>query len=217
MGFPIAITMAIFGAIAFLFVQRRPYFTARPYIKAIMALALAAYCLTAVSAPLYIMAIGFMLSALGDFLLDLPEDRGFVLGLAAFLSAHVAFIIAIFAYLPPLTALTTANWALAAATIAASVGFYLWILPKLDKGLKIPVGAYSIVIAIMGVVAFNTTSHLALKIGALLFILSDMVLAIAKFATPFPGHKPTNWILYSSGQILLAVGIVYACVLCHPA
>ena len=57
-----------------------------------MAAVLAVYCMALGGKTLVLMAIGFGLSALGDFLLDLPEDKGFLAGLAAFFAAHVAYL-----------------------------------------------------------------------------------------------------------------------------
>ena len=43
--------------------------------------------------------------------------------------------------------------------------------------------------------------------GALLFISSDAMLAIAKFRGPFPGHNQLIWITYYTSQCLILLGV----------
>ncbi len=153
------------------------------------------------------MAAGFIASALGDFLLDLPEDKGFLSGLIAFFAAHVAFLI----YLWPYAEFMGAPFGMliCAGLPIANLMFYFWLRPSLPSDMKIPVAAYSVVITIMGVAAFTTSlPSLLVPLGAALFIASDVVLSVEKFKTKFWRAKTINWLLYASGQILLAMGVV---------
>jgi len=212
--------ISLIGAVVFLVLQPRPFFKARPVIKAVMATALAAYCLAVPQPPLWIMAAGFMLSALGDFLLDWPDDKYFLPGLIAFLCAHLAFIIALAPYVMPVSDLAAWQYAASAALIGISIIFYGRLYKALPAPLRLPVLVYTGVIALMGLVTLNTALSAAGVIitGAILFILSDMILATARFIKPFKGHMHLNWLTYSLGQILLAIGVVYAlkCGICIP-
>ena len=201
------IIFAVAGALIFLYFQRREFFNVRPIIKASMGIFLALACLLAAPKILIFMAIGFALSALGDYFLDLPDDNFFIPGLISFFAAHLAYL----AYLAPYAFEGYMGPFLPAFTLFAvfSLGFYLWLRPGLDKSLRLPVASYSGVIALMGMAA--TTSYLPylmIPIGALLFIASDVVLAIEKFKFSFPHAKTLNWVLYASGQIILAVGAI---------
>ena len=201
--------LALAGAVIFPLMRLRGYWPIRPYIKAVMGIALALYCLFAPSAPILIMAIGFALSALGDFLLDLPDDKGFTLGLFAFFTAHIAFIVYLWPLMVPFHHFTIMEVLIVIITILSSVIFYIWLKPSLSKDLIVPVAAYSTVIALMGITAFTTTAtSLLIPLGALLFIVSDVVLSIEKFKFKFPWDKEINWALYAGGQILLALGVV---------
>ncbi|MCF6221967.1 MAG: lysoplasmalogenase, partial [Robiginitomaculum sp.] len=60
----------------------------------------------------------------------------------------------------------------------------------------------------MGIAALTTALSLLVPIGALLFIASDVVLAVERFKFKFPLDKKINWALYASGQIVLAIGVV---------
>ena len=201
--------LAIIGAIAFPLIRLRGFWPLRPYIKAVMGVTLALYCLFVPSAPILVMAIGFAFSALGDFLLDLPKDKGFTLGLFAFFAAHIAFIIYLWPLMMPVHQFTLMEVLIVITTILSSTIFYIWLKPSLDKDLVIPVAAYSTVIALMGITAFTTTAtSLLIPLGALLFIASDVVLSIEKFKFKFLWDKELNWALYAGGQILLAIGVV---------
>ena len=174
-----------------------------------MGIALAFYCVLSPSKALLVMAIGFALSALGDFLLDLPDDKGFISGLFAFFAAHIAFVVHLWPMMVPFSAFTLSEYSIVTVTILVNIAFFLWMRPSLSKDLVIPVALYTVIIAVMGITAFTTTAtSLLIPLGALLFILSDVVLSIEKFKFKFPLDKEINWALYAGGQILLAIGVV---------
>lgn len=181
----------------------------RPVIKAIMGVCLAIYCFVTPSAPVTIMAVGFLLSALGDFCLDIPEDKLFTPGLFAFFAAHIAFVVHLWPQMAPLSTFTGVEYALVAATVIFNLAFFFWIRPSLTKDLVIPVAMYSTIIALMGITAFTTTApSMLIPLGALMFIASDVVLSIEKFKFKLPMGPELNWVLYAGGQILLAIGVV---------
>lgn len=190
------------GACLFWVLQERPYIAPRPYIKAVMAICLGLYCFIVPHAPIIAMTTGFLLCAIGDFALDLPEDKGFLPGLGAFLLGHIAFCVFLWPF---------ATWApmLCAVIALFSAGFFLWLRPALDAALRLPVLFYSGIIALMGMTAFTTDlSSPLIPLGAGLFIASDVVLAVQRFKREFPFGMSVNWVLYASGQICLALGAV---------
>lgn len=193
--------VAVIGAIVFLLVQNREFFKSRPVIKGVMGIALAAYCFSGGHDAIVFMSIGFILSALGDFNLDFPEDKYFIRGLISFFLAHVAFLI----YLWP-----HATWSVPICVLIGvfTLGFFIWLKPSLDKELLVPVAAYSLVIGLMGSAAMTTSlSSPLIPFGAALFIASDVVLSVEKFKFKFPMDKTINWVLYAGGQIALATGV----------
>ncbi|PHR92141.1 MAG: hypothetical protein COA69_09030 [Robiginitomaculum sp.] len=200
---------ALLGAVIFPVLRLRGYSSIRPFVKSIMGVCLAVYCVTSPSAPVMVMAVGFLLSALGDFYLDLPEDKAFTPGLFAFFAAHIAFVVHLWPMMVPLHAFTMSEYTIVLVTIALNLGFFLWLRPSLDKELVIPVAMYSVIICLMGITAFTTTAMTALiPLGALMFIASDVVLSVEKFKFKLPMGKELNWVLYAGGQILLAIGVV---------
>ena len=154
-----------------------------------------------------LMGLGFAL--LGDVLLMLPGDR-FVPGLAAFLFAHVAFLAAWlddsrFAVRPP-------AW-LACLLAAAGLLWMLW--PGLVPVLRVPVVVYAGVLATMAGQALGRAwQHTAVRdalaipsrraaLGALLFMISDSLLALDRFHTTLP--LASLWIL---GSYYPAIGLI---------
>jgi uncharacterized membrane protein YhhN len=145
-------------------------------------------------------AAGLIISALGDVLLEVPGH--FVAGLATFLSAHIAYTIAFLRDERRLRlerALPFAAWPLAA---------YAWIRPGLGD-MTIPVVVYMLAIGTMMWRAAarwdGQPGATAAVIGAILFGLSDTLIAIEKFRTPLPGVPSFAIIvLYWAGQTGIA-------------
>lgn len=150
---------------------------------------------------------GLWFSLIGDVALLWPQ-QGFVPGLVAFLIAHVLYIVAFtrehrFAALPA----ALAAYALVAGTILA----LLW--RDIPAGLRIPVAGYVFVLtamaaqaAVVGQRARGSDVRRArgLMIGGALFMVSDTLLAINRFALPLPAAG--LWILatYWAAQWLIA-------------
>lgn len=150
--------------------------------------------------------IGLACSLVGDVLLMLPRDR-FVAGLASFLLAHVAYIVAFSAGVP----IGTAPALL--VPLAAMAALLLWLLwPGLGK-LRLPVVLYSATILLMVWQAwgwhwaFDTPGSRLAALGATLFMASDAVLALNRFRRPFPGAQAVIMLTYVAAQALIALSV----------
>ena len=140
----------------------------------------------------------------GDVLLIPRGARGaFSAGLASFLLGHLVFARA-FAVLGPDTRV------LAAAALAAGVPAVLalrWLRPHLPAALRAAVIAYVVAISVMVVVAVATLpagADLRIPAGAVLFYLSDLLVARERFVTRGFVNKALGLPLYYGGQLLLA-------------
>ncbi|SEL99102.1 Sterol desaturase/sphingolipid hydroxylase, fatty acid hydroxylase superfamily [Variovorax sp. YR750] len=149
---------------------------------------------------------GLVASLAGDVLLMGP-DRMFVPGLVCFLLAHLAYI-ALFrigiGMFPRRGVL--------AATLLIGAGMYAFLWQGgLPAALRIPVGAYVVVIACMAAQAIGRAAVLKdsdsspawVAVGACFFMLSDSLLATNQFVTPLP--LAPLWVLatYYAAQILI--------------
>jgi uncharacterized membrane protein YhhN len=149
--------------------------------------------------------IGLWLSLAGDVFLLWPKE-GFLPGLVSFLLAHLAYIAAFsqplrFGARPAVFGLY--------AVIAVAILSTLW--GGVPPGLRVPVLAYVVCLASMAAQAAAWWRHAPAlpearfaALGGMLFMASDSLLAINKFATPLPASA--LWILatYWAAQMCIA-------------
>jgi uncharacterized membrane protein YhhN len=163
---------------------------------------------TKASPAFYAFAIiaGLVCSTAGDIFLMLPTDQ-FILGLVSFLIAHL-FYISAFTYG---SKIRHAPWALIPFVIFGIL-IYVILFPYLGA-MKLPVAAYILVILVMGWRAWERWSQTAERtalfafIGAVLFIISDSILALNRFREPFAVARALNLSTYFAAQCLIALSI----------
>lgn len=143
---------------------------------------------------------GLAASSVGDFALHL-EPTPWTAGMAAFALAH-GFYFAAFARR---FQASVRGWIFATLTVGASLCALFWFLPDMG-GLRVAGGAYHGVISIMVAAALVSDAPRAARIGAVLFLASDVVIALELFKGLGP-FGALNWILYAPAQILIAFGL----------
>ena len=160
----------------------------------------------AYTGALVVLAIALGLSALGDFLLALEDQsRFFVMGLASFLAAHIAYLAA---FLPRVSEPSWAGIAAIAASLTAAGILLSVVSSKLGK-LRLPVFAYFAVIMAMVAAAFSIAeAPWFLGVGAAIFALSDSLIAVRKFAAPFRGIHEAVWVTYIAAQFMIVAGLL---------
>ena len=136
-------------------------------------------------------AVGMALSLVGDVCLMLPGDL-FVPGLVAFLLAHIGYIVAF----APGSGAKARALAFVLVAIVGAVNL-IGLLPRVAPDLKIPVVAYTVVLASMAAFALArawtpvVTATLPRSarwgaVGAVLFMASDSLLAWDRFGGGVP-------------------------------
>ena len=152
-----------------------------------------------------LLSAALIASSAGDVLLDVGPERLFVPGLCAFLAAHLVYTV--------LFAANRSFWQRIEPPrrfllIAVPVYVFLvsvWLVP--DTGpLKIPVTIYILAITAMTTTALGSRFTWRVAAGALLFLASDSLLAIAKFNGPFPARGDLVWATYYAAQYLIVTG-----------
>jgi uncharacterized membrane protein YhhN len=150
----------------------------------------------------------------GDVLLMYPDK--FILGLAAFLFSHICYILAYRQHRgdDQDNALKGVHRIrLAFPVILAGCGLVVILYPVLGD-LKIPVIIYAIVISTMVLTALfrmgktSTTSFWMVFIGAMLFMVSDSILAINKFLSPITLSGFWIMLTYITAQFLIVSGLL---------
>ncbi|KAB2844175.1 MAG: lysoplasmalogenase [Burkholderiales bacterium] len=142
-----------------------------------------------------------LLCGAGDVILDLDRGRYFVPGLVAFLLAHLSFIAH---FWPRRVAASPRRWGVLAVLIfCAGMTALLW--PHLGA-LRLPVLAYIAVITLMVSAVIMSDAHPLAVAGSVAFMLSDALLAWAKFVSPGWPPQPFNVSVYFLGLGLLGFG-----------
>ncbi|KXX73773.1 Lysoplasmalogenase-like protein TMEM86A [Madurella mycetomatis] len=158
------------------------------------------------------------LGAIGDAFLAWDDETSFLCGLGSFLVAHILYIAAF-----TQTDMGRETWheillggtwrTFAAGALALLVPIMIFLLiPRISHALRPPVVVYSLVISVMALVALTLGSTQVVS-GALMFTSSDSILAAEKFlVSPASSHRAwmqhAVWILYYSGQLLIALGLL---------
>lgn len=161
---------------------------------------------------------GWMLAALffswgGDLLL-MFQDRDplfFLLGLSSFLLAHVAYIV-LFHRIRVRESVKENPWFLVIVVIYYAV-LISWLSPYLGD-MKLPVRIYGIVISFMCMLAMhvylirNRKAANWMLYGALLFVLSDSILAVNKFYEPVAHAGLAIMLTYGLAQLGITLGAI---------
>jgi alkylglycerol monooxygenase len=145
---------------------------------------------------LYVALVG---SWLGDIFLML--DGQFIPGLVSFLFAHIAYILL---FKPYYTFSFIPIFLLALITSA----YLIFLLPHIPLEMKWPVITYCSVITGMGIMAssLDLKSKKWITLGALLFILSDSLIAYNKFYVSLPYSAFFIMGTYGAAQYLILKG-----------
>lgn len=200
----IPLCIGLLGAIAFLVGRSLDLYSLRMLSKGVPMVVLCAVVLRR-SPDRYSrwIAAGLVASLAGDLLLELSPAT-FAAGLVAFLSAHILYIKAFLSRsreLRPALALPFAAWGgLAFFTLAPGLG-----------AMRLPVAIYTLAITVMGWRATallgapaSTGEPMRTAAGAILFLLSDTLLAFNRFHEPIEGAGYGIILLYWAGQVGIA-------------
>lgn len=202
------------GAAAYgLFFLDRPASWLRAGVKTLFMGALAAAFVAGGAHPLLLIAL--IASAAGDFFLAFDKKWLLPFGILSFLIAQLAYF-AIFAALwffagdnSPLEP----RYAAMTLICATSVGFLIWMAPKLGW-MAFGVAPYALAITAMAVMAmWLPWTGWPAMLGAILFLISDFVLATELFRLPpeAPVRRitaPVVWWTYAAAQVLIVWGVV---------
>lgn len=156
---------------------------------------------------LLVAALG--LSALGDFALSRDGTKAFLIGMISFAAAHIAYIAVMLALG---AGLDLSLWPFMGLMLVFGVSTEWWLRPH-TGALKWPVRAYVGIILAMGLVALGLPEARNVALwGAMLFVVSDMILSIETFvlASDDPRRKWASklvWISYICAQIGLFWGL----------
>ena len=157
-------------------------------------------------------SVGLLFSSAGDMLLELDHDypgKYFIFGLVSFLVAHLLYINA---FRTSTLSYKYANLVFV-VVLAYYVGIMRVLLPSMEEGMVVPVLLYGLAISAMlffSILRFlssrtcTKSSRLCSLIGSVMFVASDSILAINKFAFPVPDAHFYVMVTYYVGQTYIA-------------
>lgn len=158
---------------------------------------------------------GMLLCFGGDMALMFmnKSKKAFRAGLVLFLLGHVAYIAAFTWF----SGFQSSDWISGAILLVLGIGIYVYLLPGLGD-MKIPVLLYVIIISLMvnravSVFAgdyFTMTQAWLITGGSVLFYISDVILAMARFRHTWR-YGRINLAFYYSGQVLIAMSAGFFC------
>lgn len=155
--------------------------------------------------------VGMLFCFGGDIALMFDSQKAFMAGLVSFLIGHVVYAAAMVSF----NGFLFKGIAPTAIVILIGLLVYAYLHSGLDK-MRIPVIAYILVISFMLHSAiltlesdyFNVTQAWLLLVGAALFYLSDIILAINRFKRPFEWNR-ISLLFYYTGQLGIALSTVH--------
>ncbi|WP_185968556.1 lysoplasmalogenase [Paracoccus sp. M683] len=155
----------------------------------------------AITGAPWLVVAGLALGSAGDFALSRPGQVAFLAGMAAFAAGHLAYVAQMWT-----PAGAGQLWPLGLAMMALAISTELWLIPRTGD-LKWPVRGYVLVITAMALAALTLPPERGLMaLGAGLFVLSDLLLAIWLFIQPRRALALALWPAYWCGQALILAG-----------
>ncbi|WP_341703477.1 lysoplasmalogenase [Ferrovibrio sp.] len=151
------------------------------------------------------LGLALLLSAAGDVFLAVDPAGLFVAGLGSFLLAHLIYLWQFLRHRPRPLALPGPRLLAMAAIVVAVAGMLAVLLPGLGA-LAGPVVAYIGAITAMALAAALLPGRGLVLSGAVLFMLSDSLIALNKFVAPVPAAGAAIWISYVAAQLLIVLG-----------
>ena len=148
---------------------------------------------------------GIALSVIGDVALLWDSNRAFLVGLAAFLLAHIAYVVAFLG-----AAVWSPHVAIVAVVVLASSVMLVRATWKGAAGMHGATIAYAVVISAMVISAWATvggplTMAPYAAVGAVLFYISDSTLALNRFRRRIPHIAFFAIGIYWLGQLGIAI------------
>ncbi len=158
---------------------------------------------------------GLFFSFLGDVFLLYEYKNGlfFIFGLASFLITHVCYITWFLKIKSTQTSLLRKQPWMAALVAGFGCSLIMLLYPGLGE-LKIPVIIYAVVICFMLLCSLHVfyktgrPSNVYFVAGALFFVVSDSLLAVNKFLTPFQSAGVLIMLTYCAAQFLIVTGFI---------
>ncbi|HEV8369921.1 MAG TPA: lysoplasmalogenase family protein [Pyrinomonadaceae bacterium] len=152
-----------------------------------------------------LVSLAFLLCAIGDILLDLPEDKAphaFQLGAVSFAAALICLCIA--SYRKPFDGHILLPLSLTNVVIAIFI--LRWVFPNLKGIERVLEVSYFGILIISNIIA--STSQVPIFLGSSLWLMSDLSIGLSSNVLDTPANSLDTLGLYDLGLYFLAVGFL---------
>lgn len=205
---PIYLWVSVAAASVYLLLDL--FVASMPGLALTKTLGVALLALYAVFSRAPVLALALALSACGDYALAMEPSRTQA-GIGFFAAAHLTYI-AILAVALARHGVRKDGLVLVGALAAYGAAMWIWLNPGMGE-LRLAASAYLGVILIMAAVAALVNGPRLITLGALLFVVSDSLLAAGWFrgfdvSWQVDIDGALVWITYYAAQFCLAVGVV---------
>jgi len=154
---------------------------------------------------------GIAFGALGDFVNAGLLPGGTLAGMGAFGIGHICYISGMLGALGERRAAFSPSAAAVSVWLIAGVlGWYGVVLTAPPQGMEVlvwPALGYTLLLSTTAgfatALALADPAYRLMAVGAALFLLSDLILAVVLFRGPFPQNTLAVWIPYGVGQMLI--------------
>ena len=150
--------------------------------------------------------IGLLLSLIADTLLMIEEVDLMKYGIVFFLLAHISYIISFTSFF------TIQLWNIIPfIVIFGGIAFVFKNIKGKTDGMDIPILVYSLILGAMVFTAFillnidGSINTVFIVSGAVLFLVSDVILAVNGFVKEIPRASVIVWSFYAPAQLLIAL------------
>lgn len=176
---------------------------------------LAAIYFVSTNEPHLIVAMALLFGAIGDVFLLFPDKPNFfMIGGASFGVGHILYIVAFFLYAGAMKLPIYGNILILIFFIPAAVIGIMRLKPVVPKKLNASVLFYMLILCMMVTVATMSffvepsARRLLFPLGAILFLLSDAILAHLVFVRENKGSNFSVMATYLAAQTMITIGFV---------
>ncbi len=157
-----------------------------------------------------VLLLSLFFSWVGDCVLMFQGELYFLGGLLSFLIAHILYIYVFARQFK----LQNGFYLVVICVLLYGAALLGLVLPKTAPEMRLPIGIYAGVLLVMTAMASGRKGGVSLPsfaytfVGAMLFMFSDSLIAINKFAQPFEGANIAIMLLYIAGQYGIVEGLL---------
>ncbi len=154
-----------------------------------------------------VLTLALLFHGIGDIIIELEGENTLLLAILPFLIGHLLYALTFQKDRNDLAALTV--WEKGIIVIIITYGLFFGIFLSFHLQLLYLLAVIPYIIVILSMVLLSVMARYTEKIivlGALLYVISDSLIALTTFVMPWPWSPLLTWPTYFFGQLFITVG-----------